>query len=267
MKELNVRVSELLSTKAIDVFIGFGQGTGERVRAVFIRTPEQAEELIFTEKCNQNLAVYLLKDEAKRLGKIGFLASNFALRSMMQLASEFQIKDGQILALHITADNKIIEFADFKTIEDHLQTVETGVPVPEKEMIARLNAMSVQERYEFWSGEFSKCFKCYACRAACPMCYCHRCTTDCNQPQWIPVASHEMGNLDWHLMRAMHLGGRCVNCGECAKACPMGIPLNLLTYQLIDGMKADFGAVAGMKADAVYALSTYKPEDKENFIL
>jgi formate dehydrogenase (coenzyme F420) beta subunit len=76
-----------------------------------------------------------------------------------------------------------------------------------------------------------------------------------------------MGNLDWHLMRAMHLGGRCVNCGECAKACPMDIPLNLLTYQLIDGIQADFGAVAGMKADAVYALSTFKPDDKENFII
>ena len=266
MKELKERVSELLSNKAIDVFLGYGKGTGERVRAVFIQAPEQVEKLIFNENCNQNLAVYLLKDDVKRLGKIGFLASNFALRSMMQLAAEFQIKDGQILALQVTSDNNIIEFSDFKSIEEHLQTVDTGVAMPEKEMIAKLNAMSVQERYEFWKKEFSKCFKCYACRAACPMCYCHRCTTDCNQPQWIPVASHELGNLDWHLMRAMHLGGRCVNCGECAEACPMDIPLNLLTYQLIDGIQADFGAVAGMKADAVYALSTFKPDDKENFI-
>jgi len=35
--------------------------------------------------------------------------------------------------------------------------------------------------------------------------------------KWIPVASHELGNLDYHLMRAMHLAGRCVNCGECAR--------------------------------------------------
>ena len=267
MNELNTKVSALLSDKTIDVFIGYGQGSGDRIRTLFIRTPEEAEKLIFTENTNQNLAGYLMKDEVKRIGKIGFMANNFALRSMMQLASEFQIKDGQILALHMTAENKIITFSDFKTIEEHLQTVDTGVAIPEKEMIAKLNAMSVQERYAFWQKEFSKCFKCYACRAACPMCYCHRCTTDCNQPQWIPVASHEMGNLDWHLMRAMHLAGRCVNCGECAKACPMDIPLNLLTYQLIDGIQADFGAVAGMKADAVYALSTYKPEDKENFII
>ena len=127
--------------------------------------------------------------------------------------------------------------------------------------------MSVAERWTFWQKEFDKCIKCYACRAACPMCYCHRCTTDVNQPQWIPVASHQRGNLDYHLMRAMHLAGRCVSCGECAKACPMDIPLNLLTYQLIEPIRTDFGAMAGMKANAVYALSTYKPEDKEDFIM
>jgi ferredoxin len=81
------------------------------------------------------------------------------------------------------------------------------------------------------------------------------------------VASHALGNLDYHLMRAMHLAGRCVNCGECAKACPMDIPLNLLTYQLIGPIQADFGATAGMKSDAMYALSTFKPDDKENFII
>jgi ferredoxin len=267
MDELRNRVAELLREKTIDLFIGYGKGTGDRVRALFIKNPDEAGKLILKEEAQQNLAVYLMKEEVKHAGKIGFVATNYALRSMMQLASEFQFKDGEILALHITPDRKLIEFRDFKSIENHLSQVDTLISPGEKEEVARIRSLLQDERWDHWMKEFSRCIKCYACRAACPMCYCHRCTTDCNQPQWIPVASHDMGNLDWHLMRAMHLAGRCVNCGECAKACPMEIPLNLLTYCLVDDIKKDFDFVAGMKANATYALSTFKPDDKENFIM
>jgi len=267
MSELSNRVAELLRDKTIDLFIGYGKGTGNRIRAIFIHDPDDAEKIIYNQNCDQNLAVYLLKDEVRRAGKIGFFAIDFALRAMMQQASEFQFKDGAIIALHMTEDNRLIEFRDFKSIEGHLDQVDTGIASSDRERLNAIRAMSRQERWDFWMQEFSRCFKCYACRAACPLCYCHRCTTDCNQPQWIPVASHDLGNLNWHLMRAMHLSGRCVNCGDCARACPMEIPLNLLTYCLVDDLEKDFNFVAGMKSDTLYALSTFKPDDKENFIL
>jgi formate dehydrogenase (coenzyme F420) beta subunit len=267
MNELNNKVTRLLNDQTISVFIGYGKGSANRIRAIFARTPDQAEKLIYHEGCTANLAGYLLKHEVKHLGKIGILANVAALRSILQLASEFQIKDGEVLVLFANPDGSFSELNDFLSIEACLENKETGITPDEKERIARLEAMTVAERWIYWNKEFEKCIKCYACRAACPMCYCHRCTTDVNQPQWIPVASHDLGNLDWHLMRAMHLAGRCVNCGECANACPMDIPLNLLTYQLIEPIKTSFGATAGMKANAVYALSTFKPDDKENFII
>lgn len=267
MNEMINKVTQLLTDKTIDAFIGYGQGTADRIRAMFVRTPEQAGKLILDSKCTQNLAGYLLKHEVKHLGKLGILANVAALRSILQLASEFQIVDGEVFVLFTKPDGTFTEFTDFKSIEDYLETAGIGITSDEQAMIERLEAMSVADRWVFWNKEFEKCIKCYACRAACPMCYCHRCTTDVNQPQWIPVASHERGNLDYHVMRAMHLAGRCVNCGECASACPMDIPLNLLTYQLIEPIKEGFGAVAGMKSDAVYALSTFKPDDKENFII
>ncbi|MCX6223271.1 MAG: 4Fe-4S dicluster domain-containing protein [Bacteroidia bacterium] len=267
MNELINQVTRLLNDKTIDVFIGYGKGSADRIRTIFVRSADQAENLIFNAGCTQNLSGYLLKHEVKHLGKIGILANTAAMRSIMQLASEFQIKDGEVYVLFANPDGSCAEFQDFGSIEKYLENTDTGISTDEKEMIRKLESMTVNERWIYWNKEFDKCIKCYACRAACPMCYCHRCTTDVNQPQWIPVASHELGNLDYHLMRAMHLAGRCVNCGECANACPMDIPLNLLTYQLIEPIRATFGATAGMKADAVYALSTYKPDDKENFII
>jgi formate dehydrogenase subunit beta len=267
MSELIKKVTALLNDKTINAFIGYEKGSADRIRAIFARTEHQAQKLVLNASCTQNLAGYLMKHEVKKLGKLGILANVAALRSIMQLASEFQIKDGEVFVLFANTDASLTEFTDFKSIEAFLETTDTGIKSEEQEMIAKLEAMTVNERWLFWNKEFEKCIKCYACRAACPMCYCHRCTTDVNQPQWIPVASHELGNLDYHLMRAMHLAGRCVNCGECATACPMDIPLNLLTYQLISPIKATFGATAGMKTDAMYALSTYKPDDKENFII
>jgi Fe-S-cluster-containing dehydrogenase component len=125
--------------------------------------------------------------------------------------------------------------------------------------------MPLSERFNFWIQELSECFKCYACRAACPMCYCHKCTVEQNKPQWIPVASHNLGNLEWHTMRAMHLAGRCVNCDACYHACPKGIPMNFLTKMMLMDAKEIFGA-EGPSLEQGHLLSTFKPNDKENFI-
>ena len=89
---------------------------------------------------------------------------------------------------------------------------------------------------------------------------------DCNQPQWVPVPAHALGNLEYHVVRAMHLAGRCVQCGDCGRACPVGIPVHLLNQKLSSDVFAGFSSRSGMAAKADYALSTFKPDDKEDFI-
>lgn len=266
MNELIAKTKELLSSHTVNVVIGYGKGSGKFARAEFIHRHHDSVKMIYDDTCLQNLATYIMKHEVKHLGKIAIVANNYTLRSILVLASECQIVDGQILALYITKDKKIVEMHDFKSIEDHLATVDTGIKPGEKEIVDRIEKMTIAERWDFWQKEFSKCFKCFACRSSCPMCYCTKCMTESNQPQWITVAAHDLGNMEWHIMRAMHLAGRCVNCGDCARACPMDIPLNLLTYNLIEGIEKDFGAKAGMKATDISALSTFRPGDKENFI-
>jgi heterodisulfide reductase subunit C len=97
------------------------------------------------------------------------------------------------------------------------------------------------------------------------MCYCPKCTVEQNQPQWIPVASHQLGNLERHFMRAMHMAGRCVDCGACAQACPVAIPLNLLTRKMMQDLIAQFGEYR-ISIKKGNTLSTFKPEDSETFI-
>jgi Fe-S oxidoreductase len=98
------------------------------------------------------------------------------------------------------------------------------------------------------------------------MCYCGRCQTDFNQPQLITADATPLGNLEWHTMRAMHLAGRCVTCGDCGRACPVGIPIHLLTIKAAKTVKESFGVDAGTDADMVSVMSTYEKDDKEDFI-
>jgi Fe-S oxidoreductase len=66
-------------------------------------------------------------------------------------------------------------------------------------------------------------------------------------------------------MRATHLVGRCINCDACANACPLAIPINLLNKKMLEDAKVHFG-VYQPSLKGGHLMSTFKPDDKENFI-
>jgi ferredoxin len=70
----------------------------------------------------------------------------------------------------------------------------------------------------------------------------------------------------FHLVRAFHVAGRCVNCGACARACPMGVDLVSLTKKLEKDMKELFGYMAGMDVEELAPFATFKEDDPQEFI-
>ncbi|MCE5347444.1 MAG: hypothetical protein LLG13_14315 [Bacteroidales bacterium] len=265
MDDLRKRAKELIDTSAVKVVIGYEQGTGNKTRALFVENSEVADKLIFDSRCVQNLAAYVTKQEVKSKGKMAITATLPVMRAIIQLASEFQVNDDNLIVIGITPESKIIDFKNLEEVETYVHQFQIEIDARNREILDKLDKMTPSERWKFWIDELSPCFKCYACRAACPMCYCSRCTVDFNRPQWIPVSSNELGNLEWHFMRAMHLTGRCVDCDACANACPLAIPINLLTKKMIEDAKSDFGGYQpSLKGENL--LSTFKPDDKENFI-
>jgi ferredoxin len=266
MDDLRKRAKELLEASAVKVVIGYEEGTAGNTRAIFVEKTEDADRLIFDSRCIQNLAAYVTKREVKDKGTMAIAATLPVMRSIIQLASEFQVSDNNLLVLGITTESKLIEFKSLSEVETFVNQYQIEIDARNREMLGKLEKMTPSERWKFWLEELAPCFKCYACRAACPMCYCSRCTVDFNQPQWIPVPSHELGNLEWHFMRAVHLTGRCIDCDACFNACPLAIPLNLLNKKMIEDLKANFeGYQPSLKGG--HLMSTYKPDDKENFIL
>ncbi len=132
--------------------------------------------------------------------------------------------------------------------------------------LERVLTMRPEERLSFWTAQFDRCVRCYACRQVCPMCYCERCLADKNRPQAIPASPHRVGNFAWHMMRAMHLAGRCVGCGECTRACPAGIDLGLLNLAMAEVADREFDYRAGIDPEAEPPVGSFAVEDREEFI-
>jgi ferredoxin len=138
---------------------------------------------------------------------------------------------------------------------------------PRDEAIALLEELPPDERWRFWLDEFHRCIRCYACRAACPLCYCETCIADKHRPQWISTAIENEGNTAWNLVRAFHLTGRCTGCDECARVCPSQIRLDLINRRMAQEVERLFGYRAGEDPEAPPPLTVFRDDDPEGFIL
>ena len=133
--------------------------------------------------------------------------------------------------------------------------------------IERIEKMSPAEKWEFFEKELSKCIRCYACREICPMCYCDSCFVDSNRPVWVEPGFDYSDILSFHLIKMYHMAGRCVDCGACERACPLGIRLSFLTRKLTKDMKEAYNFVSGLSPEEKPALGVFSPDDREDFIL
>ncbi|MBQ4648450.1 MAG: 4Fe-4S dicluster domain-containing protein [Clostridia bacterium] len=131
--------------------------------------------------------------------------------------------------------------------------------------VARLEAMTADERFAFWQNELSRCIRCNACRDACPACTCEKCVFD-NPNSGVENKSpaNEFEEKLFHIIRAYHVAGRCTDCGECSRVCPQNIPLHLLNRKFIKDINEFYGEYqAGEEVDSRAPLVNYTTEDLE----
>src|SRR5665647_2598261 len=265
MKKLRDRAAELLSQGVVSLVIGYEEGT-KRPRPLFCRNSESAEKLIFDSRCFHNLAVYITKKELVGKDRFAVTAPISTLRSIMQLYVENQLSEDKLLVLTVDLSGELKEFVAFEEISAYVQQFELKRGEREQAILSKIEGMNREERWKFWMEEMSYCFKCYACRSACPLCYCTKCVVEVNRPQWINPWPAPLANMEWHINRAMHMVGRCTACGACGDACPVGIPIDLITRKMMEDLAPEFDYIPGLPVKKGNALSTWKLDDREQFI-
>lgn len=144
--------------------------------------------------------------------------------------------------------------------------------VPELEGVDRyldlreLMEKSDTERWSYFQELIKDCIRCYACRDACPLCYCHVCFVDESMPQWVGKSQDETDVMTYHLLRAFHCAGRCTDCGACESACPMDIKVRQFTRLLEKDVDELYGYEAGLSLEKEPPLTVYRPDDPQEFI-
>ena len=266
--ELRERCRQLLSEGAVKAVVGYGERG-----PVVIRRAEDSGRLVWNNRCYANLAVYLKRKEVRALGKLAVVIKPCDEKSLIVLEKESQIERAGLHVIGMACDGvgqpkctfcrqRTPRFAD----ETLGQAAVPAPPAMPPNRFAALMALSPPERMAFWTKEFERCVKCYACRQDCPLCYCERCIVDKNRPIEIDPAPSMKGNFAWHITRAFHLAARCVGCGECSRACPAGIDLALLNIAVHKAAQENFGYEAGIDPAAEPLIGSYALQDKEDFI-
>ncbi len=301
MKEITNKIQEiatrLFNDGQADVFLAWEKaGEDYQVKPYFARSVEDAKNIVFNEYSIHNLSNALLKFRDGH-EKIGLVVKGCDSRGIVRLLEDLQIKrerlyivgvpcpgmkDPLVAARNQSGFNKKQEEEGLAkkcldciqpnpVIYDELIGSEQA-PKLQGERFAKVKAienMSADERYKFFEDTLSTCIRCYACRQVCVACDCRTCIFDEMKPQWVGRENNATDNMMYHIVKASHMAGRCVECGECERVCPVNIPLMLINQKLIKDVNESFGPYeAGMKyiEGAKPALSMYNEKDPDKFL-
>lgn len=134
------------------------------------------------------------------------------------------------------------------------------------EDVRAVDVVDAEARWQYFEELIRPCIRCYACRNACPLCYCPTCFVDESRPQWMGKSLDPTDVRTFHFLRAFHCAGRCTDCGACERACPVGIKVRQFTKKLEKDILDLYHFEAGMVLEGRPPLDVFRPDDPEGFI-
>lgn len=99
---------------------------------------------------------------------------------------------------------------------------------------------SIEEWDEYWR----RCINCFACRDACPVCFCNECELE--RDYLMEAEDRTPDPLTFQGVRMSHMGFSCINCGQCEDVCPMDIPVARIYHRIQRKYRDRTGFTAGI---------------------
>ncbi|MFO7750261.1 MAG: 4Fe-4S binding protein [Desulfobacteraceae bacterium] len=228
------QVEQLLDQEIVDIFIGYREVDGHLLPHGFTKNRRHEIKALKTGDNRYSLekmAAHLAK--ADDTLKIGIIARDCNKRAVNVLCAWNQLNPEKIKTIDVNCcPSPIKPHADCSLLEPKQSGAfkrEHGIAFdddPEQFMEKNDN----KERFSRWMYEFDKCIKCYGCRNICPVCFCNECSLE--NPDLVETGKLPPDVPIFHLIRASHMAGRCIDCGLCEEACPADIPLRLLYREM-----------------------------------
>lgn len=222
-------VKRWLKNGDVDIFLGYRVVDGHSVPHGYTQ-----ENIADVETMVASGSRYSLEKLATKISKrhpdkvIGMIARDCSQRALNVLTIWNQLPPKAVRTITVNCcPSKLKNHAACSYLEpENAGEGKLQFGIDSNEDLENIERSPKNERLSRWMYEMQKCIKCYGCRNICPVCFCKECSlehTDLVHPGRLPPEVPI-----FHLVRATHMAGRCIDCGLCEEACPMDIPLRLL---------------------------------------
>lgn len=251
-QKIKEHIEKWLAEKKAKGFLGLREENGHIMPHLFC-DPRELDYLSLGDKEKPGDARYPLNQLLIRLA-MQYPEETFAIlvrgcdeRGLKELFKWKQLREEKIIPIGLGCPTELAKACECeKPFPDCLVDGPQGEKA-DSQKVARIEEMDLEERLQFWEVEFNRCIKCLGCRNVCPMCFCNECTLE--EANLIDSGEIPPANPTFHLTRAIHMIGRCIDCGLCEEACPSDIPLRTLYKKVAEIVSKEFGYKTGFSVD------------------
>ena len=275
-KAMRDKAKDLLANGTVSYMIGWRQTRFPDRTAVFlIRDEADAKRLVWNEY-TVALTAKFLTDDRWPDNRIGVFARGCDSKAINRLLRDNQVERKNLYIVGLPCEGKDDSRCRTCRRKDPLvydellwepvQAQAQGPELPRFFRVAEVEAFGAEDRFAYWEDVYARCIRCYACRNACPVCTCRECYVDMHRTGFQGKRHNAAENRIFGITRAFHVGDRCIECGECERACPMGLPILGQTQKIIKTAEALTGGYeSGLNPEDDNFLGRFDLDDKDAF--